>query len=46
MMHFLRKLLLFRLGQKASRSFARSIGLGAISGVIGVVGGLKSMRRH
>jgi hypothetical protein len=35
MRHFLKKLLLFRMGQKTSRGFARSI-----------VGGLKYMRRH
>jgi hypothetical protein len=46
MLHFLRKLLMFRVGQKASRGFAKSIGLHAISGAVGVLGGLKYMRRH
>ena len=46
MLHFLRKLLMFRVGQKASRGFAKSIGLDALAGVVGLVGGLKYMRRH
>lgn len=46
MLHFLKKLMLFRVGQKASRGFAKSIGLHAISGVAGIWGGLKYMRHH
>lgn len=46
MLHFLRKLLMFRVGQKASRGFAKSIGLRGISSAVGIVGGLKYMRRH
>jgi hypothetical protein len=46
MAHFLKKLLMFRIGQKASRGFARSIGLDALSGIVGLVGGVKYMRRH
>ena len=47
MLHFLRKLLMFRVGQTASRGFARSIGLGKIvGGLAGLVGGIKYMRRH
>jgi len=46
MMHFLKKLLMFRIGQKASRGFARSIGLDSLAAIVGVVGGLKYMRRH
>ena len=46
MMHFLKKLLMFRIGQKASRGFARSIGLNSLAAMVGVVGGLKYMRRH
>ena len=45
MLNFLKKLLMFRIGQKASRGFAKSIGLHAISGAVGLVGGLKYMRR-
>jgi len=46
MMHFLKKLLMFRIGQKASRGFARSIGLDSLAAIVGVVGGVKYMRRH
>ena len=46
MLHFLKKLLLFRVGQKASRGFARSIGLHGFARVAGVIGGVKYMRRH
>ena len=46
MRHFLKKLLMFRIGQKASKGFARSIGLKRAAGVIGLIGGYKHMRRH
>ncbi len=46
MLHFLKKLLMFRVGQKASRGFARTIGLKSVAGLVGVVGGMKYMRRH
>ena len=47
MLHFLRKVLMFRIGQKASRGFARSIGVRRpFSSFIGLVGGVKYMRRH
>lgn len=46
MRHFLRKLLMFRIGQKTSRGFARTIGLDWMAQLVGIVGGLKYMRRH
>jgi hypothetical protein len=46
MRHFLKKLLMFRIGQKAAKGFARGIGLKKAAPLIGVVGGLKHMRRH
>ena len=46
MLHFLKKLFMFRVGQKATRSFARSIGLGRLSYLAGLIGGYKNMRRH
>jgi hypothetical protein len=46
MSHFLKKLLMFRIGQKASRGFARSIGLNSLATIVGLVGGVKYMRRH
>jgi hypothetical protein len=46
MLHFLRKILMFRVGQKASRGFVRSIGMGRVATLAGLVGGYKYMRRH
>ena len=47
MLHFLRKLLMFRVGQTATRGFARSIGIGSkIAILAGLIGGYKHMRRH
>ncbi|HEY6210833.1 MAG TPA: hypothetical protein VIW45_01050 [Vicinamibacterales bacterium] len=46
MRHFLKKLLMFQIGRKASKGFAKSIGLDSLAGVVGFVGGLKYMRRH
>jgi len=46
MLHFLKKLLMFRVGQKTTRGVARSIGLGKLAPVAGLVGGYKYMRRH
>jgi len=46
MFRLLKKLLLFRIGQKATRGVARSIGLGKVAGAAGVVGGVRYMRKH
>ena len=46
MMHFLKKLLMFRVGQKTTRGVARSIGFGKIATIAGLIGGYKYMRRH
>ena len=46
MLQFLRKLLLFRIGQKTTRGVARSIGLGKIATIAGLIGGYKHMRKH
>jgi hypothetical protein len=46
MRHFLKKVLMFRIGQKAAKGFARSLGFKRVAPIIGVVGGLKHMRRH
>ena len=46
MRHFLKKVLMFRIGQKAAKGFARSLGLKRSAALIGVVGGFKHMRRH
>lgn len=46
MLRLIKKLLLFRIGQRATRGVARTIGLGSLAGIAGVVGGVKYMRRH
>ena len=46
MLHFLKKLLMFRVGQKTTRSVARAIGLGKIATIVGLIGGYKHMRKH
>lgn len=40
------KLVMFRIGQKTSRGFDRSIDLGAIAPLVGLVGGTRTMRKH
>ena len=35
----------YRVGQKLGRKAARTLGLGSLAGVIGVVAGMKAMRR-
>lgn len=46
MLHFLKKLLLFRVGQKTTRGFAKSIGMHRIANIAGLIGGMKYMRKH
>lgn len=46
MIQLMKKLVMFRIGQKASRGFARKIGLGAIAPLVGLVGGTRYMRKH
>jgi hypothetical protein len=46
MLHFLKKVFMFRVGQKATRGFVRSIGLSKVAFLAGLVGGYKNMRRH
>ena len=46
MLSLLKKLFLFRVGQKTSRGFARTIGLDSIARIVGVIGGVRYMRRH
>ena len=47
MLRLLKKLLLFRIGQKTSRGFARKIGVRRpFANIIGLIGGVKYMRRH
>ena len=47
MLRFLKRVLMFRVGQKSSRFFARKVGISRpFASMIGVVGGFKYMRRH
>lgn len=47
MYRFLRKVLMFRIGQRTSRGFARKIGVARpFANLIGIIGGMKYMRRH
>lgn len=46
MLNFLKKLLMFRVGQKSARGAARMVGLGRLGLVIGLIGGWRAMRRH
>lgn len=46
MLKMLKKLLLFRVGQKTTRGFARKIGLRSIAPLVGLVGGVRYMRKH
>ena len=46
MLHSLKKLLMFRIGQKTGRGFAHGLGLRALALPIGVIAGYKYMRRH
>lgn len=46
MMNVLRQIFLFGVGRNASRGAARMIGLGRFAAVIGLIGGLRYMRRH
>jgi hypothetical protein len=45
-MRLLKQLLMFVIGRKAARGFARSIGLGRLASIIGIIGGVRHMRRH
>jgi hypothetical protein len=46
MLRFLKKLLLFRIGQKTTKGFVRTIGLDSLAAIAGIIGGVKYMRRH
>lgn len=46
MWNVLRNLFLFRVGQKTSRGTARMFGLRSLASIIGIVGGVRYMRKH
>jgi hypothetical protein len=43
---FLKRLFLFRVGQKTSRGMARAVGLGRLGMIVGLIGGYRYMRRN
>jgi hypothetical protein len=46
MWNFIKKLFVFRVGQTSARGAARLIGLGRLGLVIGLIGGIRALRRH
>jgi len=46
MYRLLKRLLMFRVGQKTARGFARGIGMRGVAPIIGIIGGFRHMRRH
>lgn len=44
MLNFLKKLILFRMGQKGTRGAAKMLGLGRLGSILGLVGGLRAAR--
>ena len=46
MLHFIKKLLVFRLGQKSAKGAARMLGFGRLGMVIGLIGGWRALRHH
>ncbi len=46
MWNFIKKMLLFRMGQKSARGAARMLGFGRLGLVLGLIGGWRAMRRH
>jgi hypothetical protein len=46
MLNFLKKLLLFRTGQTTARGMARLLGFGRLGLVIGLIGGIRALRKH
>lgn len=46
MWSLIKRMLVFRVGQSASRSVARLVGLGRFSLLLGLIGGWRAVRRH
>lgn len=45
MLNFLKKLLMFKVGQKSARGTARMLGFGRLAMLAGLIGGWRAMRR-
>lgn len=46
MLHFLKQLLVFRIGQKSAKGAARMLGFGKLGLIIGLVGGYRAVKRQ
>ncbi|MBV9477205.1 MAG: hypothetical protein JO315_14110 [Acidobacteria bacterium] len=46
MLQFIKKLLVFRLGQKSAKGAAHMLGLKRLGLVIGLIGGWRAVHRH
>lgn len=46
MWNFIKKILVFRLGQKSAKGAARLVGLGRLGMIIGLIGGIRAVRHH
>jgi hypothetical protein len=46
MLKFIKKLVLFRIGQKTSRGVAKKLGLHGFANLAGIIGGLRTVRKH
>lgn len=44
MWNFIKKLIMFRMGQKSAKGAARMLGFGRLGLILGLVGGLRAMR--
>jgi hypothetical protein len=46
MLNFLKRMLIFRIGQSSARGVARIVGLGRFGLLLGLIGGWRAVRRH
>jgi hypothetical protein len=46
MLQFIKRLLVFRIGQKSAKGAARMVGLRRLGLIIGLIGGWRAVHRH
>jgi hypothetical protein len=46
MLRMIKRLVFFRLGQKATKKVARGVGLRGFAPIAGLIGGFRMMRKH
>ena len=46
MWKFIKKMIMFRMGQKSARGAARMLGFGRIGVILGIIGGLRAWRHQ